>query len=72
MLFSDGRVGGGAGLFRTPSPETHASYGTLVVGGSWLGVALALLKDTLPRRNGLWLVTRSCTGLLTLSPVQNA
>lgn len=44
----DGRAGGVLGLFRAPSPETHASYGTMVVGGSWLGIALALLKDVLP------------------------
>lgn len=45
---NDGRVGGGAGIFRIPSPETHANYGTMVVGGSCLGIALELLKDVLP------------------------
>lgn len=74
MLCHDGRVGGVLGLFRIPSPppaETHASYGTMVVGLSWLGIALARLKDALPPRGGPWLVTRLLIGFLTLSLLQN-
>lgn len=66
---NDGRVGGGAGIFRIPSPETHANYGTMVVGGSCLGIALELLKDVLPPKGDPWLVTGVCRDLLTVRAI---
>lgn len=56
------KLKGVLGIFRTPSPETHANYGTMVVGGSCLGIALGLLKDALPPKGDPWLVTGLCTG----------
>lgn len=49
-------------------PETHVSYGTMVVGRSWLGITRAPLKDALATKGGgPWLVTYRSSHSVTVT-----